>query len=97
MQYSTDKSECEINASGLEFDKGSVYDRFCRLTDLRGVNGKGYELAAVLTIMVLAKLCGEDKPMGMAEWANHRKEELVRLLCLNWSRMPHHNTYCTVF
>jgi predicted transposase YbfD/YdcC len=31
--------------------------------------------------------------MGIAEWASHRKEELVKLFCLNWSRMPHHNTY----
>lgn len=93
MQYSTAKIEREINAHGMEFDKGSVYDRFCQLTDLRGVNGRRYELEAVLTIVVLAKLCGEDKPMGIAEWAKHRKEELVKLLCLNWSRMPHHNTY----
>ena len=93
MQYSTAKIEREINAGGMEFDKGSVYDRFCTLTDLRGVNGKRYELEAVLTIIVLAKLCGEDKPMGIAEWAKHRKEELVELLCLTWSRMPHHNTY----
>jgi len=93
MQYSTGKLEREMDAHGLEFEKGSVYDRLCKLTDLRGVNGKRYELAAVLTIVVLAKLCGEDKPMGIAEWAKHRKEELVKLLCLNWSRMPHHNTY----
>ncbi|MEP0805671.1 MAG: hypothetical protein HRF47_09290 [Chloroflexota bacterium] len=44
MQYSTAKLEREINAGGMEFDKGSVYDRFCKLTDLRGVNGKRYEL-----------------------------------------------------
>jgi predicted transposase YbfD/YdcC len=93
MQYSTAKIECEINAGGMEFDKGSVYERFCKLTDLRGANGKRYELEAVLTLIVLAKLCGEDKPMGIAEWVKHRKEELVRLLCLNWLRMPHHNTY----
>lgn len=93
MQYSTAKLEREINAGGMEFDKGSVYDRFCELTDLRGVHGKRYELAAVLTIVVLAKLCGEDKPLGMAEWAKHRKEELVKLLCLSWRSMPHHNTY----
>lgn len=93
MQYSTAKLEREINAGGMEFDKGSVYDRFCKLTDLRGVNGKRYELAAVLTIIVLAKLCGEDKPLGIAEWAKYRKEELLKLLCLNWTRMPHHNTY----
>jgi len=93
MQYSTAKIEREINAQGMEYEKGSVYDRLCKLTDLRSVHGKRYELAAVLTIVVLAKLCGEDKPLGIAEWANHRKEELVKLLCLNWRRMPHHNTY----
>jgi predicted transposase YbfD/YdcC len=93
MEYSTAKIERELNAGGKEYDKGSVYDRFCQLTDLRGKNGKRYELEAVLTVIVLAKLGGEDKPMGIAEWAKHRKEELVRLLGLNWSSMPHHNTY----
>jgi len=93
MRYGTVKLERELNAGGMEYDQGSVYDRFCKLSDLRGVHGKRYELEGVLTIVVLAKLCGEDKPMGIAEWAKHRKEELVKLLCLNWSRMPHHNTY----
>jgi predicted transposase YbfD/YdcC len=93
MQYSTGKVEREINAYGMEYDQGSVYERLYKLTDLRSVHGKRYELEAVLTIVVLAKLCGEDKPMGIAEWAKHRKEELVKLLCLNWARMPHHNTY----
>ncbi|MEP0805674.1 MAG: ISAs1 family transposase [Chloroflexota bacterium] len=50
-------------------------------------------VTAVLTIIVLAKLCREDKPLGIAEWAKYRKEELLKLLCLNWTRMPHHNTY----
>lgn len=93
MQYSTGKIERELNAGGMEFETGSVYERFCNLTDLRGVNGKRYELEAILTIVVLAKLCGEDIPMGIAEWAKHRQEELLRLLGLHWSRMPHHNTY----
>jgi len=29
----------------------------------------------------------------MAEWAKHRKEELVKLLGLNGARMPHQKTY----
>lgn len=93
MQYSTGKMERELNAGGMEFEKGSVYERFCKLSDLRGANGKRYELEGVLTIVVLAKLCGEDKPLGIAEWAKHRKEELLKLFGLSWSRMPHHNTY----
>lgn len=93
MQYSTNRIEREINAQGMEYEKGSVYDHFCKLTDLRSAHGKRYELAAILTIIVLAKLCGEDKPMGIAEWAKHRKEELLQLLHLNWRRMPHPNTY----
>lgn len=93
MQYITEKVESGINAGGMECDKGSVYERLCALSDLRGVNGKRYELAAVLMIIVLAKLCGEDSLMGIAEWAKHRQEELSRLMSLKWRRMPHHNTY----
>jgi hypothetical protein len=73
MQYSTGKVEREINAYGMEYDQGSVYERLFKLTALRSVHGKRYELEGVLTIVVLAKLCGEDKPMGVAEWAKHRK------------------------
>jgi predicted transposase YbfD/YdcC len=47
----------------------------------------------VLLIVVLAKLCGEDKPLGIAEWAQHRQAELVQLLNLSWVRMPSHHTY----
>jgi predicted transposase YbfD/YdcC len=43
-------------------------------------------------IVVLAKLCGEDTPLGIAEWAKHRQEELVKLLCLSRARMPSHHT-----
>lgn len=93
MEYSTGEIERKLNAQGMEYVKGSVYDRFCQLTDLRSVHGKRYELEGVLTIIVLAKLCGEDKPMGIAEWAKYRTEELVKRLGLNWSKMPHHNTY----
>ena len=53
MQYSTTKLERELNAGGMEYDQGSVYDRFCKLSDLRGVHGKRYELEGVLTIVVL--------------------------------------------
>jgi predicted transposase YbfD/YdcC len=43
--------------------------------------------------MVLAKLCGEDNPSGMAEWAQHGLELLCEALKLERRRMPHHSTY----
>ena len=55
MQYSTAKIEREISINGIEFDRGSVYDRLCQLTDLRGVNGRRYRLETVLRIVIIAK------------------------------------------
>ena len=72
---------------------GSVYEGLGKQTDLRKAKGKQYALEIVLLIVVMAKLCGEDKPLGIAEWAQHRQEELVQLLCLSWTRMPSHDTY----
>ena len=93
MHCSTARIEREISANGIEFDQGSVYDRLCKLTDLRGANGKRYGLETVLLIVVMAKLCGEDTPFAIAEWAQNRQEELVELLCLSRSSMPSHHTY----
>jgi len=93
MDCSTARIEREISANGIEFDQGSVYDRMCKLTDLRGVNGRRYRLETVLMIVIMAKLCGEDTPLGIAEWAKHRQEELVKLLCLSRPSMPSHHTY----
>jgi predicted transposase YbfD/YdcC len=85
--------EREINAEGLEFDRGSVYDRLSRLTDVRKAKGKRYRLETVLLIIVLAKLCGCDRPMEIAEWANNHRDQLVKLLCLERATLPHYNTY----
>jgi predicted transposase YbfD/YdcC len=93
MDCSTARIEREISAAGIEFDRGSVYERLCKLTDLRGAKGKRYRLESVLMLVVIAKLCGEDTPFGIAEWAQHRQEELVKLLCLRRPSLPSHHTY----
>lgn len=43
--------------------------------------------------MLLAKLCGEDKPYGIADWAQLRSKWLIEALELNYERLPHHTTY----
>jgi predicted transposase YbfD/YdcC len=93
MQYSTARNERESSVEGIEFDRGSVYDRLCKLTDRRGINGKRYRLETVLMIVIMAKLCGEDTPFAIAEWAKNRQAELVQRLCLSRPSLPSHHTY----
>ena len=83
----------DYGATGILYDEGSVYEGLCKLTDLRKAKGKLYALEMVLLIVILAKLSGEDRPLGIAQWAQNRQEELVQLLGVNWSRMPSHHTY----
>jgi predicted transposase YbfD/YdcC len=83
----------DYGATGILYDVGSVYEGLSKLTDMRKAKGKQYSLEMILLIVVMAKLCGEDKPLGIAEWGQHRQEELVQLLCLHWTRMPSHHTY----
>jgi len=84
--------ECNIGEGQL-FDVGSLYAEFCQLHDPRKARGKRYQLETVLTLLVLAKLCGEDKPSGIAEWAKHRLEWLCAVLKLERKSMPHRSSY----
>jgi predicted transposase YbfD/YdcC len=88
MEYSR-----ECSANEIEFEKGSVYGRLGNLTDLRKPKGKRYSLEMLLMIILMAKLCGENTPMEIADWAKHRREQLAEMLHLKRPQMPHHNTY----
>jgi predicted transposase YbfD/YdcC len=75
-----------LNISGL-------YSRFQRLTDQRKARGKRYALETILLGMFLAKLCGEDKPSGIAEWVALRGKWIASFLGLKRKSMPSHHTY----
>ena len=47
----------------------------------------------VLLLVILAKLGGEDRPSGIADWVAYRRAALQTALGLSWTRTPHHNTY----
>ena len=79
--------------AGNVFDVESLYAHFQLLSDSRKRRGIRYSLALILLLILLAKLCGESHPSGIAEWAAHRTEMLVDLLKLKRKRMPHHSTY----
>jgi len=75
MNYSKGKKEREINAEGVEYDSGSVFERLGQLTDIRKARGKRFSLESILTIIVMAKMCGEDTPSAIADWAKNHQEQ----------------------
>ena len=75
------------------FEVGGLWRRLAALPDGRRARGRRYPLPWVLLLVVLAKLAGEDRPSGIADWVALRREALQRALGLGWPRMPHHNTY----
>lgn len=82
-----------ITDEEVVFDVGSLYAHLQALKDKRKPRGIRYPLVAVLVMMVMSKLCGEDTPSGMADWVKHRGEQFVDFLKLRHQRMPHHSTY----
>lgn len=75
------------------FDVGSLYAHLQELKDNRKARGIRYPLVVILVMMVMAKLCGEDTPSGIADWVKHRAEQFIAVLKLKHKRMPHHSTY----
>ena len=78
---------------GLVYDLGSLYGQFQVLSDKRKLRGRRYSLALILVVTLLAKVCGEHHPVGIAEWAKHRGEWLAKALQLKRKKMPHDSTY----
>ena len=93
MDYTNQDKNEEINEHGMVYEIGSLYDYFNRITDPRSKLGKQYALNTILVWMALAKLGGQDKPSGMAEWIAHRKELWVEYRITNKNKTPSHMTY----
>jgi predicted transposase YbfD/YdcC len=83
----------EISTEGIEFEPGSLFEQCTILHDPRMARGKRYSLVLILILIVSAKLCGEDKPVAIADWAKNRASEIVKAFHLGYPHMPHHSTY----
>jgi predicted transposase YbfD/YdcC len=83
----------EQNENGLVFDLESLYAYLQKVEDTRKAKGKRYTLTSLLVLMMLAKLAGEDKPSGIAEWIRHRKELWVQYEILVQPKTACHMTY----
>ena len=92
MNYNTAGPDAAWWETGFVADLDSLAAYFERLPDQRCARGKRYRLAQVCILAVLAKLSGEDHPLGIAQWAQLRQPILGPLLGLP-KRLPCHNTY----
>lgn len=96
MKYSTLEAWQGENENGIIYKMG-IYNRFEQISDPRKPQGKRYSLINLLVIIFLAKLCGQDKPVEIADWGKNHADELMEHLKLKRNWMPHHNTYRRVF
>jgi predicted transposase YbfD/YdcC len=74
----------------------SLYEALHQLSDARRGQGKRYELALMLCLLVLAKLAGETSLSGATEWIRHRAAFLADQFKLQRKTMPCQMTYCNV-
>ena len=87
MQYNTSRVEYnsdlqEFMLGEFVFDLRGLYAHLEQLNDGRDPRGVRYRLVDALTLIILAKLGGEDEARGMGEWLRHRAEMLVQALQL---------------
>ena len=82
-------------APGSIISIGHLLDYLRRVKDGRKRRGIRYALEVILVLFILAKLCGENKVYGIAEWVQLRKGSLIQALGLKLKRqrLPHHSTY----
>lgn len=90
-----DQGKQAEQATGSILHLGHLLDYLGRVKDGRKRRGIRYPLEVILALFILAKLCGENKVYGIADWVQLRNEYLIQ--ALDWKlkrqRLPHHSTY----
>ena len=80
------------DTNAMVFNIADLEKRLNQLTDTRDRRGKIYTVGMILTMVILAKASGEDKPSGIAEWIRLRCDTFVKLFNCKHRRMPCLNT-----
>lgn len=85
--------------SGMVLEPGAVtslYEALRKLSDPRRRQGKRYELALILCLLVEALLAGQTSLSGATEWIRHRGASLAERFGLRRKTMPCQMMYCNV-
>ena len=81
---------------GVVIDLRSLTERLNQLTDRRDNRGKVYSLGNLLSMILLARLAGADKPQGIFEWIRYRRTDFVQMFQLKKGNTPCLNTIYTI-
>jgi predicted transposase YbfD/YdcC len=84
--------ESPLENESVFFDISDLQQYLEQVPDKRYARGKVYRLSMLLTLILLAKLAGEDKPTGIASWIKERREELLACFDVVHQRLPCLNT-----
>ena len=93
MTDTTPITESAQPGTGIYFSVQGLRSYLEQLDDPRKARGVRYSLVDLLTLLILAKLGGEDGMKGIAEWVRLREATLIRLLGIPRERLPHQTTY----
>jgi len=93
MDYTELAPHQEVHQTGIIYDLKSLFAFLMRITDPRHARGKQYPLELLLVLILLAKLCGENTPTGIADWVTYRIDALVAMKLLPKNKAPCHMTY----
>jgi predicted transposase YbfD/YdcC len=96
MDYTTLPVEKSSVPNEEHLPWSSLYEALQELADPRRAQGKRYELALILCLLVLAKLVGQTSLCGATEWLRHRNTVLAQRFGLRNARLPCQMTYCNV-
>jgi predicted transposase YbfD/YdcC len=92
MESSTKGSQTE-QAEAKIIDLRHLRMYLKEVKDGRKRRGLRYPLEIILVLFILAKLCGQDKIYGIADWLQQQSAYLIGALGLKNKRLPHHSTY----
>lgn len=98
IEYSTFQPRQEIDENGVIYDPDSLIASFERICDPRQARGKRYRLTTLLTIIFLAKLCGQDTPLADCRLRTepHRRVGPTFEVETNADASPQHHSTCVL-
>ncbi len=93
MNYSTLDQAVDQAQLPVEIEAMSVYRAFEQVQDGRHRRGVRYDVALILTLILLGKLAGMTNPAAIAEWVRLRAGWLRQVLPVSREEFPCASTY----